>query len=73
MTTIVNRTQDAVDLPVSGRVRVPSLRALSMPVPADDNHAVDGSVVATGVVRGVRIAVPTDAFPGSHAWRPPSC
>jgi len=71
--TIVNRTQHAViGMPASGRVRVPSLRALPVATvvatcPADLLVTADfgGDVWATG------IATKGD-FSGFHAWSPPS-
>ena len=58
-------------MPVDGRVRVPSLCA-PMTDRVAANHtwlAFDGAILGTGVVSA---DVATGAFPGTHAWSPPS-
>jgi hypothetical protein len=79
MNTIVNSGQhNGWGMPVSGRVRVDSLRA-SVPTMApmslvagqkcalmDPTQVIDGYRLVAGVT------VATGAFPGTSAWSPPS-
>jgi hypothetical protein len=68
-TTIVNRTQHAViGMPVSGRVRVSSLRAFPASAAAATCPA---DLLVTGDVWATAIATKGD-FSGFHAWSPPS-
>jgi hypothetical protein len=78
--TIVNPGQQAdFAMPVSGRVRISSLRALPLSgeksVLAGHVCALVGDVrVVDGVVGGYRSAIAFDttgAFPGPSAWSPP--
>ena len=64
-------------MPVSGRVRVSSLRALPMTAAAPSlaGHTcalMDQTQVIDGYRRVAGVAVTTGAFPGTSAWSPPN-
>jgi hypothetical protein len=76
-TIVSNIAHTGLGMPVSGRVRVSSLRALPTKAAGsplsgqkcalmDPTQVIDGYRLVTGV------AVATGAFPGTSAWSPPS-
>jgi hypothetical protein len=75
-TNVSNSQHTGFGMPVSGRVRVSSLRALPTTAVSplsgqkcalmDLTQVIDGYRLVTGV------AVATGAFPGTSAWSPPS-
>jgi hypothetical protein len=78
MMSIVNPSQQAdFGMPVFGRVRVISLRALPMTmgsaVPASGQKCalIDPAHKTDGYRLGTDVAVITGAFPGTSAWSPP--
>ena len=70
--TIATYRHAALAMPAAGRVRVPSLRALSMSdcVLTGQKWVVDAPVRGTAIVPAADVT--TGAFPGTHAWSPPS-
>ena len=78
MNTIVNSGQhNGWGMPVSGRVRVASLRALPMTiaptsvVSGQKCALMDQALVIDGYRLVAGVAVTTGAFPGTSAWSPP--
>ena len=75
--TIVSSSQHiGFGMPVSGRVRVSSLRALLTtgvvsPLAGQKCALMDQTQVIDGYRLGTDVAVATGAFPGTSAWSPP--
>jgi hypothetical protein len=74
----INFSQHAdFGMPVSGRVRIASLRALSMTTGVVSSDAgqkcalVDEARVTDGYRLGTAVDVIKGAFPGTSAWSPP--
>jgi hypothetical protein len=76
--TIVNFSQHAdLGMPVSGRVRMASLRALPMTTGVVSSDAgqkcalIDTTRVIDGYLVAADVVVVKGAFPGTSAWSPP--
>ena len=75
-TTVSNIAHTGLGMPVSGRVRVSTLRALPKtdavsPLAGQKCALMDQTQVIDGYRLVAGVAVTTGAFPGTSAWSPP--